>query len=162
NGEVYNYRELGAELKAIGHQLTSTGDTDVVVHAWAEWGVDCVTKLRGMFAFAVWDRSEHKLWLVRDRVGIKPLYYARLGDTLIFASEIKAFYRHPAYKAAIRPEAVAQYLSFTHPIDQDGTWIEGVKRLPPGSHAEVSPGNEPKVTLWWDPVDLYCNRREPQ
>src|SRR6266513_2777140 len=99
NGEIYNYRDLVPELQALGHVFRTRSDTEVIVHAWEEWGESCVARFRGMFAFAVWDRNRQTLFLARDRLGVKPLHYALLDDgTLIFASELKALLAHPKLK----------------------------------------------------------------
>src|SRR5690606_1004474 len=90
NGEIYNHLELRRDLEARGHRYRTHADTETIVHAYEEWGDTCVTRLRGMFAFAIWDTRRRRLLLARDRLGIKPLYYARRGDTLLFGSEIKA------------------------------------------------------------------------
>lgn len=96
NGEIYNFPELTAELQQAGHRFRSHCDTEVIVHAWEEWGEACVQRFRGMFAFAVWDRNRDTLFLARDRLGIKPLYYSALADGhLIFGSELKALMAHP-------------------------------------------------------------------
>src|SRR5579863_3695189 len=96
NGEIYNFPELRNQILARGHTLKTRTDTEVIVHLYEEYGEQCVTKLRGMFAFALWDVRKKKLLLARDRVGIKPLYYVRTGDSLLFASEIKAFRADPS------------------------------------------------------------------
>src|SRR5262245_36986758 len=90
NGEIYNHRETRRELEAAGHCYRTQSDTETIVHAYEQWGDECVHRFRGMFAFAIWDAPRRRLLLVRDRLGIKPLYWARVGDTLLFASEIKA------------------------------------------------------------------------
>src|SRR5262249_30170300 len=89
NGEIYKFQELRAELEGLGHRFQTRTDTEVVVHAWEQWGVDCVQRLRGMFAFALWDENARRLFLARDRLGKKPLYYARQGDRFLFASEVQ-------------------------------------------------------------------------
>ncbi|MGB0713317.1 MAG: asparagine synthetase B, partial [Gammaproteobacteria bacterium] len=107
NGEIYNYRELGAELQGLGHQLKTLSDTEVIVHAWEQWGVDCVHRFRGMFAFAVWDRNRQSVFLARDRLGIKGIYWSRLADgTVIFGSELKALMEHPELPRKHDPLAV--------------------------------------------------------
>src|SRR5215467_10027920 len=101
NGEVYNFQELRIELEARGYQFHSQTDTEVVLYSYQEWGADCVRKFNGMFAFAIWDKRSQSLFLARDRYGIKPLYYAQLGKTFLFASEIKAFLKHPDFKVEL-------------------------------------------------------------
>ena len=98
NGEIYNFQELAKELVALGHGFRTHCDTEVIVHAWEEWGERCVDRFRGMFAFGLWDRNREVLFLARDRLGIKPLYYSLLNDgTFIFASELKALLAHPGF-----------------------------------------------------------------
>lgn len=110
NGEIYNYRALMAELRQFGHQFRTSSDTEVIVHAWEQWGEQCVQRLRGMFAFALWDRRRHLLFLARDRLGVKPLYYGEAQDgTLLFGSELKALLAHPAMPRALDPLAVEEY-----------------------------------------------------
>ena len=102
NGEIYNYRELVPELAALGHVFSTRSDTEVIVHAWEQWGEACVTRFRGMFAFALWDEDRETLFLARDRLGVKPLYYAHLRDgTFIFGSELKSLLAHGACRATI-------------------------------------------------------------
>src|SRR6185436_14475707 len=98
NGEVYNFQELRAELEQLGHQFRSRTDSEVVLNAWRQWGPACVTRFNGMFAFALWDKREQALYLVRDRFGIKPIYYAFWHHTFVFGSEQKAIIEHPAAK----------------------------------------------------------------
>src|SRR3989304_8069814 len=104
NGEIYNFVDLIPELQALGHTFRTRCDTEVIVHAWEAWGEDCVQRFRGMFAFALWDRNRETLFLARDRLGVKPLYYAMLDDgMLIFGSELKALLVHPPLKRGIDP-----------------------------------------------------------
>ena len=98
NGEIYNFVELKAELKKSGHKFTNKSDTEVIIHGYEEWGVEVTKHLRGMFAFAIWDTKQKTLLIARDGFGIKPLYYAKFGNSFMFASEIKAFLDHPKFK----------------------------------------------------------------
>ncbi len=132
NGEIYNYRELARELEALGHSFRTHCDTEVIVHAWEEWGEDCLQRFRGMFAFALWDAGRRRLFLARDRLGIKPLYYARLGNgMLIFASELKALLAHPRLPRAIDPTAVEDFFALGY-VPDPKTIYRGVAKLPPG------------------------------
>ena len=105
NGEIYNCRSLHRELEEKGHKFLSTTDTEVIIHAYEEWGIDCLERLTGMFAFGIWDSSKKRLWLARDRIGIKPLFYAHLPQALVFASEIKSLLCHPGLRKSIDYEA---------------------------------------------------------
>src|SRR5205809_2151525 len=113
NGEIYNYRELIPELQARGHVFRTRSDTEVIVHAWEAWGEACVTRFRGMFAFALYDRNRATLFLARDRLGVKPLHYAFLSDgTLVFGSELKSLLAHPGLSLDVEPCAVEEYFAF--------------------------------------------------
>ena len=151
NGEIYNYRELIPELVRAGHAFKTKSDTEVIVHAWEEWGEDCVTRFRGMFAFALWDRNRETLFLARDRLGVKPMYYARLGDgTLIFGSELKALMLHPAFKREIEPRAVENYLAYGY-VPEPHTIFSGALKLPPGCTLAVRRGRLfPEARQYWD------------
>ena len=113
NGEIYNFQELATELTELGHTFRTHSDTEVIVHGWEEWGKNCVNHFRGMFAFGLWDRNQEILFLARDRLGIKPLYYASLDDgTFIFASELKGLLAHPTLSREMDPHAIEEYFSF--------------------------------------------------
>src|SRR5262245_58204388 len=112
NGELYNFRELRTELEPLGHRFRTRSDTDVLIAAWAQWGTRSLERLNGMFAFAIWDTRERKLTLARDRFGVKPLYYARAGDTFLFGSEIKAIAAHGAYRTQLDREGLLEYFTF--------------------------------------------------
>src|SRR5204863_2585178 len=113
NGEMYNYRELMAELIALGHQFRTRSDTEVVVHAWEAWGEDCVKRFRGMFALALWDRNRQALFLARDRLGVKPLFYAQTpGGTVLFGSELKSLLQSPDLPRTMDPTSIEDYLAF--------------------------------------------------
>ena len=136
NGEIYNYRELREELKGKSHVFRTETDTEVLIAAFAEWGKDCLPRLNGMFAFAIWDNQERTLTLARDHVGIKPLYYfhqpssASQPGSFIFASEIKAILATGLVNRAIDPEALNQFLTFLWAPDPN-TLFSGIKTVPP-------------------------------
>lgn len=132
NGEVYNYNELRIELESLGYGFKSQTDTEVVLYAWQEWGEKSVQKLNGMFAFAIWDNKEKTLSLVRDRYGIKPLYYAEWNNTLLFGSEQKAILSHPESKKELDKEALLEYFTFQN-IFTDKTLLKNVKLLKPAT-----------------------------
>ena len=131
NGEIYNYRELRGLLLARGHKLRTQTDTETIAHLYEDEGERCVERLRGMFAFAIWDQRERRLFLARDRVGKKPLHYALAGRTLVFGSEIKSLLQHPGVKREINLRAISDFLSFGYVPDPE-TAFAGVRKLPPG------------------------------
>lgn len=136
SGEVYNYRELRAELEGAGHIFRTSSDTEVVLHAYLQWGDDFAGRLNGMYAFALWDPRDQELLLVRDRMGIKPLYYYPTSDGVLFASEPKAVLAHPAARACVDAEGLAELIAFTktpgHAV------YKGMYELRPGHIARVS------------------------
>jgi len=149
NGEIYNYAEFVEPLRQRGYRFQTTSDTEVILHSWQERGADCLAGFRGMFAMALWDSASRSLTLVRDRLGVKPLYYADLGGTLIFGSEIKALLAHPALSRAIDPGALATYLALGFQPG-DRSMLSAVRQVPPGSLLSVTAGGEPKLVRWWD------------
>ena len=132
NGEIYNFREIRSELISKGYSFLSQTDSEVVLHAWAEWGQACVLKFNGMFAFAIWDSVQEDLFLVRDRYGIKPLYYAHTGSSIVFGSEQRAIREHPAVRAELDKRALLEYFTFQN-IFTDRTFVEDIKILPAGT-----------------------------
>ncbi len=155
NGEIYNYRELRAQLTARGHNFRTHTDTEVLLAAWAEWGADCLPRLNGMFAFALWDDQERALFLVRDRVGIKPLYYATAGGqeagapgAFVFASEVKSILASGLVKAELDREALHQFLTFLW-VPDPNTLFHGISTVPPG-HIVKLRDHELTVREWWD------------
>jgi len=158
NGEIYNYRELRAQLTNYNFQTQT--DTEVLLAAWEEWGEDCLPRLNGMFAFALWDERERALFLVRDRVGIKPLYYAHQPGTddgapqagsfgsIVFASEVKSILASGLIRAELDREALHQFLTFLW-VPDPNTLFRGIRTVPPG-HIVTLRGNELKVREWWD------------
>lgn len=137
NGEVYNFRELRAELKAKGIQFTSKTDTEVLINAYAEWGLDAISRLNGMFAFAIWDRQEKRLLLARDRFGVKPLYYSFQNGKLIFGSEIKAILQHPDMRVEVNQLALSEYFTFQN-ILSDLTLFDNIRLIPSGTIVSLS------------------------
>ena len=151
NGEIYNYRELRTELSGKGHQFRTHTDTEVLLTAWAEWGEESLDRLNGMFAFALWDNQERALYLVRDRVGIKPLYYACGQDAyapLAFASEIKSILAGGLVKPELDLSALHQFLTFLWAPDPN-TLFKEISTVPPGHFVKVQNG-ELTVHEWWD------------
>ncbi|RMF83211.1 MAG: amidotransferase 1, exosortase A system-associated [Nitrospirae bacterium] len=149
NGEIYNFQPLMAELEAAGHRFATRCDTEVIVHAWEEWGAGCVARFRGMFAFALFDRASRTLFLARDRLGIKPLFHARLADgTLLFASELKGLLRHPELPRAVDPRGIEDYFAFGY-VPEPRTILEGVAKLPPGHTLTVTPEGE-RLERYWE------------
>ena len=139
NGEIYNFRGLRAELEAKGHRFRTRSDTEVILHAFLEYGAGCVERLRGMFAFAVWDRARRTLFLARDRLGKKPLYYWQRDGLFLFASEPKALLRHAAVPRALDPEAFHHYLAFGY-TPAERSIFDGIRKLPPAHTATLRDG----------------------
>jgi asparagine synthase (glutamine-hydrolysing) len=148
NGEIYNYRALRERLRRAGHVLRTEGDTEVLVHLYEELGDDLLHELEGMFAFALWDARRQRLLLARDRLGIKPAYYALQDGQLVFGSEVKALLRHPAVTARPDLDALAAFLLLKY-VPSPRTMFEGVAALPPG-HCLTSDENGVRVRRWWD------------
>jgi asparagine synthase (glutamine-hydrolysing) len=157
NGEVYNYVELREDLRRLGHSFTSDGDTEVVLEAYKEWGVGCVERFIGMWAFAILDRLRRTVLLSRDRFGIKPLYYARVGDSLYFASEIKALLAVPDLEVEPNEEVVRRFLLDGGVDYSEETFFRGIRKLPPAHNASVDldadPALEPHRYWWYPPQD---------
>jgi len=132
NGEIYNFQELARELAALGHTFRTHSDTEVIVHAWEQWGEACVARFRGMFAFGLWDRTQRTLFLARDRLGVKPLYYAWLADgTFIFGSELKVLMAHPGLSRELDPLAIEDYFAYGY-VPEPRTIFTHALKLPPG------------------------------
>jgi len=160
NGEIYNFRELRAELEGRGHRFSTRSDTEVIIEAWAEWGPDCVNHLTGMFAFALWDRREQTLFLARDRLGEKPLYYALLSDeTLVFGSELKALLPSRLLDRTVDPCAVEEFFALGY-IAEPRTIYAGVRQLPAGTTLLIRRGQKPKAQVYWDPSPAKIDGHE--
>jgi asparagine synthase (glutamine-hydrolysing) len=150
NGAIYNFRELRGELERAGHVFRSHTDTEVIVHAYEQWGQSCVERFDGMFAFALWDRGAQRLLLARDRFGVKPLYWARVGDVVVFGSEIKSMLEHPVLRAELSFEALDEYLSFQN-VFSDRTLFRGVRLLPPATTLAVDlRSGDLRAARYWD------------
>lgn len=153
NGEIYNFRELTAELKALGHTFRTHSDTETIVHAWEQWGEDCVKHLRGMFAFAIWDRNQRVFFVARDHLGIKPLHYAFLPDgTFVFGSELKSLLSFPELPRVIEPRAVEEYFAYGY-VPEPRTIFKDAFKLAPGHSLTMKVGAnaaEAKPRRWWD------------
>jgi asparagine synthase (glutamine-hydrolysing) len=148
NGEIYNYQAVRKQLQSQGHTLATRSDTEVIVHLYEDLGEQCVHRLRGMFGFAVWDAHRRRLFLARDRLGIKPLYYTVSGGRLIFASEIKAILQHPSVEARLDAEALSSFLSLKY-VPAPQTMFDGIHALPPGCCLTCDE-NGVKVRRYWD------------
>lgn len=149
NGEIYNHLELRRQLEARGHRYSTHSDTETIVHLYEEYGADCVHHLRGMFAFAIWDKRNQTLFLARDRFGIKPLYYRLADKYLIFGSEIKALLEYPGATREFNISGLPEYLAFGYLSGED-TLYRGIKKLMPGHTLEVRASGESKVSRYWD------------
>src|SRR5262245_31207091 len=137
NGEIYNFIELRTELEALGHRFKTRSDTEVIVHAYEQWGKDCVRRLNGMFAFALWDCARRELFLARDHLGVKPLYYVDTGTQILFAHEIKAVLPRPNRPRDVAMEALAELVTSRY-VPSPKTLFKGIRKLPPGHRMTVS------------------------
>lgn len=152
NGEIYNFQSLVPELQALGFRFRTRSDTEVIVHAWRAWGADCVQRLRGMFAFAIWDRHQQTLFLARDRLGVKPLHYAWLPDgSFVFGSELKVLTSHPAFVRHIDPLAIEDYFSLGYVADPRCIY-RGAHKLPAAHTLTLRRGGaqQPQPVAYWD------------
>jgi asparagine synthase (glutamine-hydrolysing) len=156
NGEVYNFKELRAELEAKGHRFRSTGDTEVILEAYREYGPECVKRFNGMFAFAIWDEKEQRLFCARDHVGVKPFYYALQNGTFFFASEIQAILAHPDFKKELNEEGVGLYLTFSS-TPAPHTLFRDVKKLPPAHSLTVDGNGALVLREYWNPLSVPGN-----
>ena len=132
NGEIFNYRELRDELIILGHNFVTAGDTEVLLHAYEEWGEDFLGKLNGMWSFVIYDESNHSIFASRDRFGIKPFNYAFHGGFIYFFSEIKSFLEIKSFRPKPNYEIISGFLEFSVGAEEENTWFDGIKRLQPG------------------------------
>jgi asparagine synthase (glutamine-hydrolysing) len=157
NGEIYNYRELRSELERAGHSFRSHTDTEVILAAYDQWGLDAVARLAGMFAFAIWDRARRRLWIARDRVGKKPLYYSQHAGRLAFASELKALLVDADLPRAIDRTALQLYLRYGY-VPAPHTIFAHARKLPPG-HVLLAEDGRVSITRYWDPFTFAAADR---
>ena len=159
NGEIYNYRVIRAQLESLGVRFRTQSDTEVLLYAHITWGAECLQSLNGMFAFAIWDDLDKRLFLARDRLGEKPLYYSRLpGNGIVFASELKALRLHPAVSRRINPRAVSQFLSLNYVLG-DECIIDGVQKLPPAHYLIVEAGKTHAPQCYWSLAKYFREKR---
>ncbi|MBI88597.1 MAG: asparagine synthase (glutamine-hydrolyzing) [Candidatus Marinimicrobia bacterium] len=151
NGEIYNFRELRTELQQLGYKFHSQTDSEVVLNSWLEWGDKSLQKFNGMFAFSIWDRKKKRIYLVRDRYGIKPLYFAQWGNTFVFGSEQKAILQHPLSQRIIDREALLEYFTFQN-IFTDKTLFQSIRLLRPASIAKIEYDKKTRISIkqYWD------------
>ena len=158
NGEIFNFLDIEKELVALGHVFRTRCDTEVIVHAWEEWGVDCLKRFNGMFAFALWDKNKKTLFIARDRLGVKPLFYAVVDGWLIFGSELKAVLKHPGIRRDIDPSAVEDYFAFGYVPDPKTIYLD-VKKLEPGFYLCSKRGEAIIPHRYWD-IPLMGGRQD--
>jgi asparagine synthase (glutamine-hydrolysing) len=161
NGEIYNHEALRQELEARGHRYRTHSDTESIVHAYEEWGDACVERLRGMFAFALWDRRRRRLLLARDRVGIKPLYFTRAAGALVCASEIKALFAFPGVARAVRIPGVVEHLTLRY-VASPATLFEGIEKLEPGHVLAVDAAGTTRRRFWSVAYEPKLELSEPE
>ncbi|PSW21211.1 amidotransferase 1, exosortase A system-associated [Photobacterium sanctipauli] len=150
NGEIYNFKELADELIALGHQFNTLSDTEVIVHAWESWGEDCITRFRGMFAFALWDQNKRKLFLGRDRLGKKPFFYTVTPKgQFLFGSELKVLLAHPQVCRDLRPEMAEEFFMYGYVPDPYSAY-KHIYKLQPGHCLTLSPGSDLNPMKYWD------------
>ena len=152
NGEIYNHAALAREMEARGHRYRSRSDTETLLHLYEEYGPAMLSRLHGMFAFAIWDVARQRLFLARDRVGIKPLYYTVADGRFLFASEIKALVAHPAVDRDLDEEALYHYLTY-YTTPAPSTMFRGIRKLPAGHYLTVEADGEVRMHRWWDVAD---------
>jgi len=149
NGCIYNFRDLRTELRALGYRFFSDGDTEVILKAYAAWGEHCVERFHGMFAFAIWERDSGRMMLARDRLGIKPLYYAEIDKGLRFASTLPALLATPGIDTAIDPVALHHYMTFHAVVPAPHTILRGIRKLPPATVRMIEPDGRSRDACYW-------------
>ena len=159
NGEIYNFKSIREELQSLGHHFISQSDTEVILYSYKEWGINCIEKFIGMFAFALFDKVEDRLFLVRDRAGVKPLYYYLHDNELMFSSEIKSFHKHPKFEKKQNAEVLPYYFQFGY-IPAPYTIFQNCYKLEAGHFLELRIENlEFRITRYWDVNDFYLQEK---
>jgi len=151
NGEIYNFQQLRRQLERLGHSFRTRTDTEAVIYAYEQWGVDCLARLRGMFAFGIWDQRRRRLFLARDRVGKKPLFYAQFGGHFLFASELQGLLANKDVRREVDPPAIDAYLSYGY-VPAPGAAFKGVYKLPPAHYLTLElkqTGFEKRIERYW-------------
>lgn len=161
NGEIYNHEELREELQKRGHRYRSHSDTETIVHLYEEYGQECVKHLRGMFAFAIWDSRQRTLFVARDRLGIKPLYFLHTKEQFLFASEIKALLVHPGVTAALNRDVLPEFLAFGY-LSGARTMFAGIQKLLPGHIIEIRENGEARIQQYWDLPQGTAEKEQPE
>ena len=151
NGEIFNYIELKDELLKKGHVFKTNSDTEVIVHLYEEYGPEFVNRLNGQFAIAIWDKNKQELFLARDRVGIRPLFYTQVGKSFVFASEIKSLLEFPGVNPKISPKALSQYFTFWTSLSPN-TAFDGIFEVPPGAYMTINANGKTTTTYWELPI----------
>ena len=138
NGEIYNFKEIRNELKSYGYSFKTNSDSEIIPAAFLKWGIDCISKFEGMFAIAIYNSKDKRVYLIRDRVGIKPLYYSAFDGMLIFSSEIIGIINHPRFKKSINYNALSSYLSFRYPLGKNNNLFNNLQKVSPGKYVEIN------------------------
>ena len=159
NGEIYNYVELRTQFAALGHRFSTASDTEVIAHAYEQWGTECLQRFNGDFAIAVWDRDRRELFLARDRFGVRPLFLADYGGDICFASEGKALLRHPGAPREIDAAAVVDAFTLWSTLP-DRSAFKGIRELPPAHYALIGPDGIARQERWWD-LEFVLRSRGP-
>src|SRR5262249_29684968 len=149
NGEIYNFRTLRARLLTLGHRFQTDSDTEVIAHAYEQYGDSCVSHLEGMFGFAVWDAAQQTLLLARDRMGEKPVYYYAGPNTFVFGSDLRALLEPPDVPRQLDLRSLSRYLAYEY-VPTPFAMLAGIAKLPPGCLLTVRPGDKPRVVRYWD------------
>jgi asparagine synthase (glutamine-hydrolysing) len=161
NGEIYNHSALREKLQSRGHQYRTHSDTETIVHLYEEYGPDCVQHLRGMFAFAIWDARRQRLFIARDRLGIKPLYYQLTNQQMVFGSEIKVILACPGTGAQLDRAILPEYLAFGY-LSGEQTFYAGIRKLMPGHWMEIDPSGQVKIERYWDLAVTQSEHSHPE